>query len=353
MHILCLQNYFDETNWMCRSIASFVGGDAFASFNPIPEFNRTDADVSLWFLRNRAYYTGEVQDPFFKATTPNLIGTLQLYKPDSTVNALACTEQYSFCNNTTCTTLDALIPITRDLVTELLGYNTAQLATFDLVWRWVWAMRVYFLVFILQDQILLASSQNFGTYRVSVELPTNQWQLEVGNLFNVSLAMLQLIGLEYVSPPEVQVTPNTTYDMYITTPNTTEGKNLCNSQKILSNGQYSFNFFGLMFILVGGSLVIVLSNAGPPLLARWQAKSSDERVQYRRREWTANDVLHLQSVAFDGRGIGPWTMDADVPVLMKGAIRFKLPWLLEDAESVCQTHNRDTSRVELLPLNDR
>jgi len=117
--------------------------------------------------------------------------------------------------------------------------------------------------------------------------------------------MLQLIGLEYVSPPEVQVTHNTTYDMYITAPNTIEGKNLCNSQKILSSGQYSFNFFELLFILVGGSLVIVLSNSGPPLAARWQAKSHDERAQYRRREWAANDVLHLQSIALDSRDIGP------------------------------------------------
>ena len=66
----------------------------------------------------------------------------------------------------------------------------------------------------------------------------------------------------------------------------------------------------------------------------------------------ANDVLHLQSIALDSRDIGPWTKDADVPMLMKGAVRFKLPWLLGDAESVYQTHSKDTSRVELLPLND-
>jgi hypothetical protein len=294
-----------------------------------------------------------VNDPFFKATTPYSIGTLQFYKADSTVGALACTEEYSFCNNINCTTFDALIPITRDIVKEVLGYNTVQLATFDLVWRWAWAMRIYFLIFILQEQVMLASSQDFGIYRTSVELPPNQWQLELENLFNVSLAMLQLIGVEYVSPPEIQITSNTTYEMYITAPNTTEGKNLCNSQKILSNGQYSFSVFGLLFILLGGLIIIILSNAGPPLIGHWQAKSSNERAQYRQREWAANDVLHLQSIALDSRGIGSWKMDADVPVLMKGIVRFRLPWLSEDPERVYQNHSKDNSRVELLPLSEQ
>jgi hypothetical protein len=335
-------------------MASFIGNDDFASFNPIPDFNRTDADVTILILRNRAYYTGAVHDPFYKATTPYRVGTLQFYKPDSTVNALACTEEYSFCNNNNmnCTTLNAIIPITRDVVKELLGYNTVQLATFDLIWRWVWSMRIYYLIFNLQEQALLASSQEFGSYRSSVELPTNQWQSEVENLFNISLALLQLVGVEYVSPPQIQVTDNTTYDKYITGPNTTEGKNLCNSQKILSSGQYSFSFFGLVCILVGGSLVIIFSNAGPRIVGYWQTKSNDERAQYRRREWVANDVLHLQSIAFDSKGIGAgdWRMDADVPVLMKGVDRFKLPWLLEDPGSVCRSHSEDNSRVELLPL---
>lgn len=64
------------------------------TFDPVPEFNRTDADVSLWVLRNRAYYPGEGLDPFFKATTPYSDGALQLYKSDSTVNVLVCTELY-------------------------------------------------------------------------------------------------------------------------------------------------------------------------------------------------------------------------------------------------------------------
>jgi hypothetical protein len=213
-------------------------------------------------------------------------------------------------------------------------------------------MRIYYLLFNLQEQALLASSQEFGSYRTSVELPTNQWQSEVENIFNISLALLQLVGVEYVSPPDVQVTYNTTYDMYITGPNTTEGKNLCNSQKILSSGHYSFSFLGLLCILVGGSLVIILSNAGPPTVGYWQAKSHDKRAQYRRCEWVANDVLHLQSIAFDSKGIGAgdWRMDADVPVLMKGVGRFKLPWLLEGPESVYQGHSEDNSRMELLPL---
>lgn len=89
--------------------------------------------------------------------------------------------------------------------------------------------------------------------------------------------------------------------MYITVLYTTEVENLCNSRKIVSNGQYSFSFSRLLFVLVGGSFVIVLSNMCPPLIANWQVKSRDEKAQHRRREWAANGVLHLQSIALNGK----------------------------------------------------
>jgi hypothetical protein len=197
----------------------------------------------------------------------------------------------------------------------------------------------------MEEQILLANARIVAS-RVSVELPMNQWQMEIENLFNISLAMFQHFGVLFVSPPELQLGSNLTYDMYITAPNTTEGKNICNSQKILSNGQYSFSLFGLLFILVGGLLVIVLSNAIPPLVAQWQAKSSDERAQYRRREWIDNDVLYLQKIALESSGIGPWRANVKVPALMKGDIRFRIPWLLGDDDS------KNNSRVALLPLRD-
>ena len=140
--------------------------------------------------------------------------------------------------------------------------------------------------------------------------------------------------------------------MYITSPNTTEGKNLCNLQKILSNEQYSFSFFGLLFILVDGLLVIVLSNLIPRLVEQWQAKSSDERAQQRRPEWIANDVLYLQKAAFESSGIGSWKANTNVPALMKSAIRFRRPWLLGVNESI-QTHSKNNSTMELQPLNPR
>jgi hypothetical protein len=58
-----------------------------------------------------------------------------------------------------------------------------------------------------------------GSLHVSTQLPVNQWQLEIENLSNVGLATFQLIGVQAVSPPALQLDSNTTYDMYITAPN--------------------------------------------------------------------------------------------------------------------------------------
>jgi hypothetical protein len=230
------------------------------------------------------------------------------------------------------------MPITSEVVQQLLNYNPTQLATFDIVWRLAFATRVAFLILAIQEQFLQADSKLFGPLPVSAQLPANQWQLEIENLFNISLATFQRFGLEFVSPPELHLDSNTTYNMYITAPNTTEGKNICNSQKILSTGQYSFSLFGLLSILGGGLLVIVLSNTIPPLVEKWQAKSFDEKAQYRRREWVANDVLYLQRIALESNGIGPWTANVNVPALMKGTVRFKLPWLYGNAESDTYCH---------------
>lgn len=331
---------------MRRSVASYINASAYSSFNPIDELNRTDADVTLWVLRNRAIYTGQVHDPFFKATTPWSIGTLQFYKPDSTVGVLACTEQYSFCNGADCTPLNPLMPMTRDKVQELLHYNEAQLATFDLVWRFIWSMRMFFQALTLQEDSLLGDGQSFASSRFSVNLPDNQWQLEVQNSFNVSLALLQQAGLVYVSPPDLHVTLNDTYDNHIFAPTTTEGKKLCSSQKILSSGQYSFNFVALMLIFIGGSVIIVLSHAVPYIVERWQAKSKDKSAQYRKREWDANDVLQLQSILLEERQIESWKVNGGVPVPMGQTSKFALPWLLEAIESDKKSIASDDSVYE-------
>ncbi|KAH8649739.1 hypothetical protein BGZ60DRAFT_437287 [Tricladium varicosporioides] len=67
----------------------------YSEFIPIPELSHTDADLTLLFLTNRAIYTGEVNDPWFKATTQiDTTWSNDTRIPDSILSVIGCTEQY-------------------------------------------------------------------------------------------------------------------------------------------------------------------------------------------------------------------------------------------------------------------
>jgi hypothetical protein len=114
------------------------------------------------------------------------------------------------------------------------------------MWRAAWSMRLYGLVFQLEDYALLAKSQVWAEYKVSSALPDNQWQLEVENAFNISLALLQMISVINAAPPQVKITPNSTYNQYIIPPNNTETQTLCLRQKIRDTNVASFNLLGVL-----------------------------------------------------------------------------------------------------------
>jgi hypothetical protein len=96
---------------------SVVMSDQNSSTNawfPIPELNRTDADVTLMFvMSNSIYYDVPNTDPIFSATLveDTLVVTsdqnVTIYTSNSWVTVLGCVEQYQFCNPLTgnCTPL--------------------------------------------------------------------------------------------------------------------------------------------------------------------------------------------------------------------------------------------------------
>lgn len=75
--------------------------DKSSSFSPIPQLQRTDADVTLVFLQNNVNYTARVDDMWFSATnrTPGSIGEDGLWVADDPISVMGCTEQHQFCKS--------------------------------------------------------------------------------------------------------------------------------------------------------------------------------------------------------------------------------------------------------------
>lgn len=88
-------------------------------------------------------------------------------------------------------------------------------------------------------------------------------------------------------------------------------------QKVRVSGYISFSIFGLSAILAGGTLIIVLSWVLHPL-AVWLRKRKGA-CPYALLEWTTNETLQLQRLAYEGHGLGMWSRATkSVPVTQPG-----------------------------------
>lgn len=90
-------------------------------------------------------------------------------------------------------------------------------------------------------------------------------------------------------------------------------------QKIVSTDYTSFSVFGICFIYVIGALIIAISY----LLEHIQAWLYRHRNlnEYAYLEWTANETLQLQRMAYQGVGSGNWSRYTDrIPLTEMGDI---------------------------------
>lgn len=285
-----------------------------SGFAPIPELSRTDADVTVLLLNNRVSYTGKVLDPWFQATLP--IGGNRLNEAwisNSTLTGVGCTEQYQFCNSNRCTPLSGgydprFLEAPRDL-----GFSPIQQATHRLLVYSVLSVRMNLILMFLRNEILLASTLVYGAFGISGPLPDTQWQTEMEGIHNISMTGLQRSVVAHAAEPNLHIRPGVELHSFIVPETDPLNLHLCRNQKFRTATHSSFSMFGLCFLVLTCTLVIVTSLSLPNLVHRIQRRSPNGVVP--RLAWIEDDVLQLQRIALEGRGIGPWKQRWDgVPV---------------------------------------
>jgi hypothetical protein len=291
---------------------------------PIPQFNRSDADVSLLFLNRALLYTGQVADPWFTAT-------LQIHEDEwggkwgssLATTAVGCVEQYQFCNGDRCTPTSGIYNVNDKLVGAV-GYSPAQMATFRLLWKSAWSLQMRYLLLFLGTDVLLANNKLYSSFdRLSPALPPNQWQIEMENIHNITMAMLQRIVVEHALPSNFGVSGSASTDSYVIPENDTESLRLCSHQRIKASGYSSFSVLELAVIILVGSFIILVNILLPGIVGWFQRKTG--RGLRRRREWIESETLQLQRMLFEMRGIGPWEGNQDaVPVTANFGQKFQL-----------------------------
>ncbi|KAI9884426.1 MAG: hypothetical protein M1823_003780 [Watsoniomyces obsoletus] len=281
-------------------------------WEPAPAINRTDADISLFFLSaNAVVYLGQVDDPFFGAHKPTELDRGdQAYLPDRPVQMIGCADQHQFCNPNRgrdgqgryqrCSPLTGGYVLHDVVHSGSLGFSPAQDAVSHRF------LNAFPLTQIGQSVLGRGASALLASRTVSepvqAPLPNDQWRLEVASWFNVALARLQGEIVEYATGP---LSVSTEGRMF--RENGTTDKAMCTQQKVRDpTGYTNFNIFGIVIMFVVGSIIIVISWVLEPLVGFLRQrfwKGSD----YKRVQWLLNSTLQLQRIAFETTGLGgPW-----------------------------------------------
>ena len=307
---------------LSRAYNSFASVLSAKVWTPIPALNRTDADLSIFFVSpNSIIYDAPVLDPLFTATTAESIGPINgqnvtSYTPDRFVYALSCIDQVQFCNPTTdaCTPLEAPSSITGDVLeTSLLGLNAAQLNT---------AVHIDLAVLPL-NTFEIVNSRGANSLRASetvvedrnIGLPPTQWMIEVSTWFGISMAKLQQSIVQFATGPDF--IPDGT-SLILTAPQNKWQQHICNNQKIRStSGTISFSVLGIAIILIVGT-IIIMTNLILDTLTGFVRKHLGWK-DYKRLQWILDEKLQLQRLAYEEVGQGQWSGGLDaIPVTVKG-----------------------------------
>ena len=310
-------------------------GNPTGTWQPVPALSRSDADVALFLLApNSVKYTGPVKDPWFTATTeypvprPESGTTTTLYDSDYFINALACTDQYQFCDKDRCTPLTAAQVAVN--ASQDLGLNLMQTAIRDRLALYLLSATTFYSTYGLGSEVLRASDTLFNT--IQKALPDNQWTIEVSSWMATSLARLQVLAVQYATGP-----PTTTDKNLIQPPRSKEEKTMCHAQKVRSaSGTTSFSVLGVAIILIVGAILISLSLLLSTIVCG--LRRIFHYKDHKRMQYLLDEKLQLHRLAYEEAGQGYWeNCSNSVPVTKERA-------LLGVPEGVDKDHPRLTRR---------
>ena len=229
------------------SILTAYGSDnpnasQFSAFSPIPELQRSDADVTLVFLSsNTIIFAEEVHDPWYSARRPGYVirsssndsVTKQTYFQDAPAGVLGCTMQEQYCNpnlprENSCEPLRGLFSPTELTLTYWRSERQKE--------RFRWLSRIMNAGRVDLDTVLSVLGTSALTSRYGLfgglqgPLPSDQWQREVENWFNITLTSIQSAFVEATTGPN-----NPSLDDWRIKANTTDAIELCRNQVCFSH----------------------------------------------------------------------------------------------------------------------
>ncbi len=289
----------------------------YGPWKPDPTFVIPDSDMIAIFLAlNELAYSEPVYDPMFLAngSRSDTINGIPFYWTTLAFNIMVCGDQHQICNpsNGVCSKLSGEIGISPN-ATEALGMNAAQQVTaFRFFASVTEGAGLYQAINDLGAQALraqnLVSGENF-----SPGLPSYQWQIEVSHWFEISLAKLQALMVDWVERSWVRGNEQyvTIYDPRTSPKEAGPGgdfvaaeRHQCHNQIIRSSTAIqNFSLVGIIIIVVVSCLIIGLELLLEPvvrLCRKWLHSRTGMGKDLVREADDKNTLLRL---ALEGVGI--------------------------------------------------
>lgn len=284
---------------------------------PVPEINRTNADVAVIFIaQNGVSYAEPVDDPMFAAHVrldldAIIAGTGDYFSADNYVTTMGCAEQYKICNpnNGKCSDATGV-----NQMIMWLAYNNAKI-NLNTIQQAI-ALRVISgalasgsigsIVFAMADNALQAKDVLVGG-TMSQGLPSNQWQKEMEGWYNKGLADLQRKIVEFATGPQNVVSGSHIYKPWEedTSSLAIIQHAMCESQMINdSTDSVSFSLVGMIVLFAVGFVVLFISLIIDSVVgwiqSRWHIG------EHARLCWLLDDKLQLQRFLNQELGHGQW-----------------------------------------------
>ncbi|KAF2030442.1 hypothetical protein EK21DRAFT_100489 [Setomelanomma holmii] len=285
-------------------------GSASPQWQPIPELNRTDADVQLLWLRQEMgmQYAQPVNDPWFQANSPvtrafevspGVFKNTTAYSPgDWPLTAVACTQQFQWCDpstssvDPTCTDLGGLRPVLKQ-AKRLFKREKQQITFARLTEVFSTAGGLADIALTITGDALLINK--FGYYQLAAPRD-DHWIQELSHMFGTLLQYIQIRNYRFTGgyTSALKIEPE------ITAPQTNETW-MCNSQIVKREDYQSLSVLGLAIICSFGGLVILI-NLSLESIVGWYQKRYNKR-EYASAEWELLQAETLQRQLYKSYGV--------------------------------------------------
>ncbi|GAM91213.1 hypothetical protein ANO11243_092600 [Dothideomycetidae sp. 11243] len=280
---------------------------AASNWIPLPEFNKTDGDVTAIFITaGNVKSDAMIFDPVFNFTLDGGNGSLPggtapLYYLAHEVSVIGCVEQYRVCqpNNGICTPFDGAAQLLANAgsMEDSLDWNLMQIHIIGRLANAAQQMLLYNIISGRGDSALQATGSL--SELLQAPLPNDQWINEVTAWSRTGTAILSQNILDYVSPAPDKFNGST-----VEQPDAIS-KQMCGKQLTdNTSNTVSFSVLGGIIILAVGIFVTLLAFALPRITGWVQKKWFPDRFAYKHYAWKMEDVLHVQMQMYQGLGMG-------------------------------------------------